>query len=152
MDTRDEGSDRRTVAAAQLSQLEQDRRHLEESSRPPGWMAPAVALVVGLWVLSPALESLGSQGDTSLVVSLIAVVVILSALGWTGVRTRARGPRAWAHGALLILVVLVCYSVSLGVVASGVIWWSALPAVLAFATTWWGLVRSRSMAREGLRG
>lgn len=140
------------TAQQQLHTLEQDSSRLEKSTRRPGFLAPALALIAAFWVSSPWLKNLDSDGNSSTyMTSLIAVIVVLAAAGTTGLRTRPKSRISWLGPIALVIGLLACYSISHGLVASGLAWWVVVPAVVTFVCVWRGLVVWERLGRAELR-
>lgn len=132
-------------AAASLEQLRADRENLDRRTQAPAWLAPALALVGTGYVASPALTSEGSSAP-AYAMGLIAVVVLLEvARRQTGRKDHGPTLRQWPLLGLLLLVVLLMFSISLGLVSLGHAAWVVLPALVAGISLFLGI---RSLARQ----
>lgn len=135
-------------ATATLNQLARDRARLDARTRMPFWAPVAFAVVAALWVASPAM----GDARTNYVFALVAAVLVADlARRWTGLRAKAVGPRAWALTVLWLVVTLLMYSISLGLVAGQLPLWVLVPAVVAGVTTWFCIRAADACARAGLR-
>lgn len=148
-DSTDPSPDEATDA---LNSLSTDRERLAASVHVPWALLAALGGMGAWWVSAAATSQPGdnyepsSSGWLALVGALVIAWLIQRE---TGVRFRTMGSGAgWALVGLVI-VCLVLFSVSLGLVSFGLHWAVALTSVAAFAaTTWLAGVAYRSAAEK----
>ncbi|MCY7289441.1 MAG: hypothetical protein LH624_14645 [Cryobacterium sp.] len=145
------GQDDARIVAGLLEELQADRARLVEKVRAPKWLAPGFGLIAASYVTTPAFPGEGA-GDFVLITALVAGLLLV-ALSYriTGIKFTRFGVQAWAAFAAAVLGTLALFSVSLGLAATGLIWWIAVPAVVAFVLVCWLASLIFSTMRERLR-
>lgn len=118
------------TGAHPLDLLAADEAVLRGRVRLPGWLAPALGVLTGVWVGSPAFTGAG-DASTWFPLYVVGVVLIVGATRASGVRLKAVGVRGRVAFGLALATVLVFYSVSLALVSLGLAWWVLVPALLA---------------------
>lgn len=141
-------------AIGALDALSADRERLASSVHVP-WALLAAFGGIGAWWVSGAVSAnpgVDYEPPTSGWLALVGVLVVAYLIRReTGVRFRAMGARAGWAVVGIVIVCLVLFSISLGLVSFGLHWAVVLTSVLAFAaTTWLAGVAYRS-AVERLR-
>ena len=86
--------------------------------------------------------------NTALVAGILLVVLSYRV---TGIKFTLFGVQAWAGFAVAVVGGLALFSVSLGLAAIGLIWWIAVPAVVAFVLVFGLASLIFSTMRERLR-
>jgi hypothetical protein len=138
-------------AADALHALQADRAQLANRMHTPSWFAPSFGFIAGAYVAAPALPG-ERVSDVVLVVAILAAVVLSSAFyRVTGIRISRYGAREWVLFAAALVGTLMLFSVALGLVAGGLHWWVALPALAAFALVTWLVRVIASSMRERIR-
>ncbi|WP_127127592.1 hypothetical protein [Georgenia sp. SYP-B2076] len=126
--------------------LAADRAALSERARMPSWLSPALGLITGAWVASPAL--FGRSDDSfGLFLYVAALVLVLGATRATGVRLHSVGARGRIAFGVLVPAGLLLYSASLALVSLELTWWSLVPSLLMAAVTF-GAVRMIDHSRR----
>ena len=145
------GQDDARIVAGLLEELQADRARLVEKVQAPKWLAPGFGLIAASYVTTPAFPGEGA-GDFVLITALVAGLLLV-ALSYriTGIKFTRFGVQAWAAFAAALLGTLALFSVSLGLAATGLIWWIAVPAVVAFVLVFWLASLIFSTMRERLR-
>lgn len=140
-----------TEARETLGRLSADRDALDRSTRTPGWLAPVMALLTAGWVASPALSS-GDDGRATAYIGALVVGVAFFLLARRATGRKGSGParREWPLVVLLLIVTLLMYSVSLGLVSLGHDLWVVLPALVALVSVFLGMRALDRGARERL--
>lgn len=143
-------------AAAALAGLEHDRDRLADGVRVPWALLAALGGVAAWWVSAAAGTTPGEnfQAPDSGWLGLVAVLVIAYLIRReVGVRFRGMGARAtWAMLGILVIC-LILFSLSLGLVSLGATWAVSIVALAAFGTTTWlAGVAYRSAADRIRRG
>lgn len=143
-------------ATAALNALSTDRERLAASVHVP-WVLLAAFGGVGAWWVSTAAAT--NPGDnyeppSSIWLALVGTLVVAYLIRReTGVHFRKMGARAGWATVGIIIVCLVLFSVSLGLVSFGMQWTVALTSLVAFAaTTWLAGVAYRSAVEQLRRG
>ncbi|WP_165069604.1 hypothetical protein [Marisediminicola senii] len=141
-------------AAASLDDLAADRAAVADAVRVPRGLMAAFGGVAAYWVAGAASATPGvnyeppTTGWLALVVALVIAHLVHREVG---IRFRTMGAKAYGALAAIVLSCLALFSVSLGLVASGLTWAVVLTSLAAFAlTTWLAGVAYRS-ALEQLR-
>ncbi|EXF24693.1 hypothetical protein BG28_04545 [Nesterenkonia sp. AN1] len=127
-------------AAQTLETLTDDRERLASAIQVPRALLAAFGCLAAWWVSTAAGTTPGENYEppASGWLALVGILVILHLIQReTGLRLRTVGSRAGFAVARIITACLVLFSVSLGLVASGMIWAVALTSLIAFATTAW---------------
>ena len=127
-------------ATRALNTLTEDRERLASAIQVPRALLAAYGCLAAWWVGAAAVSAPGEDYEppTSGWLAMVGVLVITHLIQReTGLRLRSMGPRAGFAVAGIIAVCLALFSVSLGLVASGMIWAVALTSLAAFATTTW---------------
>ncbi|MBO0595776.1 hypothetical protein I2485_13335 [Nesterenkonia sp. E16_7] len=127
-------------AAQTLNALTDDRERLASAIQVPRALLAAFGGLAAWWVATAAGTTPGENYEppTSGWLALVGILVTLHLIQReTGLRLRTMGSRAGFAVAGIIAVCLVLFSVSLGLVASGMIWVVALTSLTAFVTTTW---------------
>jgi hypothetical protein len=133
-------NDRAADAAAALRDVQADREALaaripEPRAHLAGFGAIALAWVAQAATLSPGADY---EPPTTSWVALVAALVLLVLLRHrTGIRFREVGPRAVLLVLACLVVCLVLFSISLGLVAQGLAWGVAITALAAFGLVTW---------------
>ncbi|WNB86905.1 hypothetical protein [Cellulomonas sp. ATA003] len=133
-----------------LSVLEADRAALAERARTPSWLAPALGAVTAAWVATAATARPGGPASWYLLL-LVGIALTTMAVRSTGVRTGRVGVRGGLGYLALVAVVLVLYSVALGLASLDLHAWAAVPVVLTFGATVVGVRSIDAAARRTLR-
>lgn len=145
------GPDDARVVAGLLDELQADRARLVEKVRAPKWLAPGFGLIAASYVMTPAFPGEGA-GDFVLSTALVAgILLVVLSYRVTGIKFTRFGVQAWAAFAAAVVGSLALFSVSLGLAASAVLWWIAIPAVVAFVLVFWLASLIFSSMRERLR-
>ena len=130
----------RDEAAEALAALDADRERLATGSRVPWSLLAALGGVGAWWVGAAAFTNPGADYEppTSIWLALGAVFVVLHLIQReTGIRFRKMGTTAnWAVAGI-VATCTVLFSVSLGLVASGLQWAVAFTSLAGFAATTW---------------
>lgn len=135
-------------AQATLAQLREDREALDRTTRTPAWLAPAMGLLAAGFVASPAFPS-GDDGRAAYVGALVlALALTVLARRRAGRRDAPHGPRSWPLIVLLVIVTLLMFSTSLGLVSLGHAAWVVLPALVTGTAVALGL---RALDRQARR-
>lgn len=126
----------RDDAAAALHALSTDRAQLADRSRPSGLLMAAFGATAAAWVGSAALTSPGEDYQSS-PVSFLALGAFLL-VGYlvrqrVGIAFGRWGARAQAAMAIGLVLCLILFSVSLGLVAADLTWAVVLTSAVAFA-------------------
>lgn len=141
-------------AAAVLDTLSTDREHLAASMQVPWALLAAFGGVAAWWVSAAVATSPGetyespSSGWLALVCALVIAYLIRRE---TGIRFRTMGARAGWATAGIVAACLLLFSISLGLVSSGLPWAVALTSLVTFATTTWLASVAHRSAVEHLR-
>jgi len=133
-------NDRAADAAAALRGVQADREALAARIPEPRWHLAGFGAIALAWVAQAATLSPGAAYEpptTSWVAVAAAVILLVLLRGRTGIRFREVGARAVLLVVAALLGCLVLFSVSLGLVASGLGWAVAITALAAFALVTW---------------
>ena len=138
------------VVSGLLEELQADRARLVEKVRAPKWLAPGFGFIAASYVMTPAFPGEGA-GDFVMVTAPVAGILLV-ALSYraTGIKFTRFGVQAWLAFAAAVVGSLALFSVSLGLAASGLFWWIAVPAVVAFVLVFWLASLIFSTMRERL--
>ncbi|TFC94460.1 MULTISPECIES: hypothetical protein [Cryobacterium] len=144
------GPDDARVVSGLLEELQADRARLVEKVRAPKWLAPGFGLIAASYVMTPPFPGEGAGGFV--LSTALAAGILLVALSYrvTGIKFTRFGVQAWAAFAAAVVGTLALFSVSLGLAASGLVWWIAIPAVVAFVLVCWLASLIFSSLRERL--
>jgi hypothetical protein len=131
-----------------LNTLSADRHRLADGVEVPWALLVAFGALSAGWVATAATTDPGAtyRPPTSGWLALLGALVVAYLIRRrTGIRFRAMGAGAgWAVTGIIVTC-LALFSVSLGLVASGLTWAVALTSLAAFAvTTWLAVVAHRS--------
>ena len=143
-------------AVAALNTLSTDRERLVASVHVP-WVLLAAFGGLGAWWVSAAASTNPGENyepPSSSWLALVGTLVVSYLIRReTGVRFRKMGTRAvWAMVGIIV-VCLVLFSISLGLVSFGMQWAVALTSLAGFAaTTWLASVAYRSAVNQLRRG
>ncbi|GAA1149647.1 hypothetical protein [Nesterenkonia lutea] len=121
-----------------MGTLEADRDRLASSVHAPWVLLVALGCMAAWWVSSAAFTSPGADYEppTSGWLALVgALVVVYLIRRQTGVRFRSMGAQAGWAVAGVVVVCLVLFSVSLGLVSFGLHWAVALTSLAALVAT-----------------
>lgn len=127
-------------AAQALNTLTGDRERLVSAIQVPRALLAAYGCLAAWWVSSAAGTAPGENYEppTSGWLALVGILVVTYLIQREiGLRVRTMGTRAGLAVAGIIAVCLVLFSVSLGLVASGMTWAVVLTSLIAFTTTTW---------------
>lgn len=133
-------NDSRDEATEALQALSADRRRLTEHMPVPWTLMAAFGALGAWWVGSAATTTPGAnyEAPSSVWLGLLGALVVVHLLRReTGIRFRALGVRANATIGVIVVVGLVLFSVSLGLVSFGLHWAVALTSLAAFALVTW---------------
>ena len=145
------GPDDARVVSGLLEELQADRARLVEKVRAPKWLAPGFGLIAASYVMTPAFPGEGA-GDFVMVTAPVAGILLVAlSFRVTGIKFTRFGVHAWAAFAAAVVGSLALFSVSLGLAASGLLWWIAIPVVGAFVLIFWLAGLIFSLMRERLR-
>ena len=145
------GPDDARVVSGLLEELQADRARLVRKVRAPKWLAPGFGLIAASFVMTPAFPG-GGAGGFVLSTALVAGILLVGlSCRVTGIKFTRFGVQAWAAFAAAVVGTLALFSVSLGLAATGLILWIAVPAVVAFVLVFWLASLIFSTMRERLR-
>jgi hypothetical protein len=138
--------DQRNAAALLLGSLKFDRAGLTERLRETRWFAPGLGAIAAIFISTPALPESLNRG---LVLTSLVMMSIFLVLGYqwvTGIKLLGFHLREGALFAIAIVATLFFFSVSLGLAASGFLWWIMAPVIAGFvAATGLALLGASSM-------
>lgn len=127
-------------AAARLDELSGDRGALADGTRIPPVLLAAYGAVGAWWVAGAATAVPGENYEppSSGWLALVAVFIIAHLMNReTGIRFRSMGSRAALAMVAVLVVCLMLFSVSLGLVALGAGWAVAVTSLAAFGAVSW---------------
>lgn len=145
------GPDDARVVSGLLEELQADRARLVEKVRAPKWLAPGFGLIAASYVMTPAFPGEGAGNFVMVTAPVAGILLVVLSFRVTGIKFTRFGVQAWAAFAAAVLGSLALFSVSLGLAASGLLWWIAVPAVVAFVLVFWLASLIFSSMRERLR-
>ncbi|MGO1973820.1 MAG: hypothetical protein ACTH2Q_12775 [Propionibacteriaceae bacterium] len=126
----------RDEAAQALAGLDADRSAVAARAATPGWLLPLISLVVAGFVAAPALPGGGARGGGFAFAAVALVVLVWLYQRQAGVKSSRLGLAGWQLYLAAVVVALLMFSVSLGLVSFGLNVWVVLPALVAGAATW----------------
>lgn len=127
-------------ASDALRTLSADREQLAAGVRVPWILLAAFGGVAAWWVSGAVSTSPGEDyaAPTSGWLGIVALLVVIYLIRReTGVRFRKMGARAGWAVAGIVVICLLLFSVSLGLVSFGLHWAVVLTSAFAFAATTW---------------
>lgn len=145
------GPDDARIVTGLLEELQADRARLVEKVRAPKWLAPGFGLIAASYVMTPAFPGEGARDFVMITAPVAGILLVALSFRVTGIKFTRFGVQAWAAFAAAVAGSLALFSVSLGLVASGLLWWIAIPTVVAFVWVFWLASLIFSSMRERLR-
>jgi hypothetical protein len=126
----------RTKTSPTIEQLQIDRNNLSQRSLFPQWFHFAAGVVAALYVISPALPG-NEERSSGFLFAFIATLVLLTiAQKETKIKASSGGLRGSLTILAMLVVILVGYSVALGLVSLGLIMWCSVPALGVFLSVY----------------
>ena len=122
----------RTKTSPTIEQLQIDRNHLAQRSLFPKWFHFATGVIAALYVISPALPG-NEERSSGFLFAFIATLVLLTvAQKETKIKASSGGLRGSLTILTILVVILVGYSVALGLVSLGLNAWCSILALGVF--------------------
>lgn len=130
-------SSHRTKTSPTIEQLQIDRNHLAQRSLFPQWFHFATGVIAALYVISPALPG-NEERSSGFLFAFIATLVLLAvAQKETKIKASSGGLRGSLTLLAMLVIILVGYSVALGLVSLGLsVWWCSIPALSVFLSVY----------------
>lgn len=119
-------------ATQMLREMSADGEALASRIQPPRWFFIVLALAGAAWVASPAIQNQIGRTTTTGMAIIVFAVILVSHQRSTGVEIKRMAPSTRFAYILAIVITLVLYSVSLGIVSLTSPWWVIAPAVAEF--------------------
>ena len=144
------GPDDARIVAGLLEELQADRARLVEKVRAPKWLAPGFGLIAASYVMTPTFPGEGAGGFVLITALVAGILMVGLSYRLTGIKVTRFGVQAWVAFASAVLGSLALFSVSLGLAVTGLFWWIAVPAAVAFVWVFWLASLIFSTMRERL--
>lgn len=113
-------------------QLQTDRDNLAQRSLFPQWFHFATGVVAALYVISPALPGNDEKSSGFLFAFFATLVLLAIAQRETKIKASSGGLRGSLTLLAILVVILVGYSIALGLVSLGLSVWCSIPALGVF--------------------
>lgn len=115
-----------------LESVQSDRAGLSKRLREPRWFSLAFGMLAAAFISTAVWEEAVTRGTILIVLVVVSIFLLNQFRKETGMRLRGFRLRESVLFATALVATLLLFSVSLGLAASGLLWWIALPVVTGF--------------------